>query len=57
MPMYFENIKTKKRFKVVKLDKEKGIVTLQGDHNPFVEPYSRERFEKLGYRLVVEQAV
>lgn len=50
--LYFENVKTKKRYKVVKLDKEAGEITLRGEYAEFTEPYSKERFQKLGYKLV-----
>jgi hypothetical protein len=52
--LYFENTKTGKRYKVLGLDKLKHEVTLQGPHAKFTEPYDKERFEKLGYRLVKE---
>ena len=50
--MYFENIKTGKRYEVVALDKEKGEIRLKDEYAEFVEPYSKERFQKLGYALV-----
>lgn len=50
--LWFENTKTKKRYKVVGMDKTKGEITLQGQYAIFTEPYDKERFEKLGYRLV-----
>lgn len=52
--LYFENVRTKKRYRVVALDKAKKEVTLKGELSEFTEPYDRERFEKLGYRLVKE---
>ena len=55
--VYFENVHTKKRYKVVSFDREAGTVTLIGQHEiPFTEAYSRERFEKLGYRPVTDTA-
>jgi len=59
---YFESTKTQsgempRRYQVVAIDKEKGEITLKGEHGSFKEPYSRERFEKLCYTLVVEEKV
>lgn len=50
--LYFENINTKKRFRVVDIDAEKGEVTLKGETATFTEPYSKERMQELGYKLV-----
>lgn len=50
--LYFENIHTKKRFKVIAIDAEKGEVTLKGETATFPEPYSKERMQELGYKLV-----
>lgn len=50
--LYFENVRTKKRFKVVAMDKANGTIKLRGELAEFEEPYDKERFEKLGYRLV-----
>jgi hypothetical protein len=50
--VYFENAATGKRFKVVGRDTEKGTVRLRGEMGEFDEPYSKERFEQLGYTLV-----
>jgi hypothetical protein len=55
--VFFENVHTKKRYKVVKFDKDAGTVTLIGPHNmPFEEKFSKERFEKMGYTLVAGEA-
>jgi hypothetical protein len=54
MALYFENVNTKRRYRVLALDKVEGTVTMQGEHVKFTEPYDRARFEKLGYRLVKE---
>lgn len=54
LALYFENKATKKRYKVLKLDKEKGEITLQG-RTVFTEKYGedgKERFKKMGYELV-----
>lgn len=53
--VYFRNVKTNKRYEVVRLDKEAGKITLRGSIAEFTEPYSKERFEKLGYILEREE--
>jgi hypothetical protein len=50
--LYFENTKNGKRYKVIKVDKEKGEITLQGQFNEFIEKYDKERFTRLGYKLI-----
>lgn len=48
----FVNQKTGKKYRVIKFDQEAGKVTLVGEHGvEFTEPYSKERFESLGYTL------
>jgi hypothetical protein len=62
--VYFEQVKpdkdgTHKRYKVIAFGP--GIVngkaveetvTLQGEAEPFVEPFDRKRFEDMGYKLL-----
>jgi hypothetical protein len=52
--VYFENVETKKRYKVLgfREDGDKRFVTLQGLADPWEEPFTRERFETMGYKLV-----
>jgi hypothetical protein len=52
--LYLVNQQTKKRYQIVHLDKETGIVTLRGEHAEFKEKYDRDRFKALGYTLVKE---
>lgn len=48
----FVNVKTGKRYKVIQFDPAGGKVTLAGEEGiEFTEPYSKERFETLGYKL------
>ncbi len=50
--LLFRNKATGKVFKIIALDKDKGVVTLQGENGPeFDEPYTKEHFTKLGYVL------
>jgi ABC-type transporter MlaC component len=52
--LYFKNKETGKRYKVISLDKTRGVVILQGEHAQFEEPYSKERFQEMGYVLEKE---
>jgi hypothetical protein len=49
--LYFRNTRTNRKYKVVRVDKEKGEITLKGEYSEFVEPYDKERFKALGYVL------
>lgn len=49
--LYFRNTKTERRYKVIRIDKEKGEITLKGEYSEFTEPYDKERFQRLGYVL------
>ena len=55
--LFFKNKKTNKRYRVVKIDKDAGTVTLKGEHAEFVEPYDKARFQELGYVLEKEEEV
>ena len=55
--VYFENAKTKARYKVLNLDQEKKVITLEGPYGQFTEDYDKARFEKLGYKLVKGEPV
>lgn len=53
--IYFENTATGKRYEVVGIDKAPDgseTITLKGEFAEFKEPYSKERFKKLGYKPV-----
>lgn len=49
--LYFRNVKTGKRFEVIKMDKEKNEITLKGEYSTFTEPYDKQRFIDNGYVL------
>lgn len=53
--IFFENKKTKMRFRIVKFDKAKGTMVLKGKYREFEEKYDKARFERLGYELVQEE--
>lgn len=52
--LYFRNEHTGKRYRVVKLDKASGSITLRGDHAEFTEKYDKEKFKSMGYVLEKE---
>lgn len=61
--MYFEQTKPNKkgehaRYEILGFDEEKGTVLLKGKAvNPWSEPFDKEKFKAMGYRLVqVEDA-
>lgn len=48
----FVNKKTGRKYKVLEFDEEGAKVRLVGEQGiEFVEPYSKERFASLGYKL------
>lgn len=49
--LYFKNVKTGKRYKVVRLDKDKNLVVLRGENAEFTEKFDKARFKKMGYVL------
>lgn len=48
----FVNKKTGRKYRILEFNQDGGTVRLAGEQGiEFVEPYSKERFEKLGYTL------
>jgi hypothetical protein len=56
MKMYLENKDTKRKFEIVRVDKETNELVLQGEVSQFREPRDPARFRRLGYELVKEEA-
>ena len=54
--VFFENIHTGKRYKVVAFDKVAGTVKVRGPQTgrEWTEKFSKEKFERLGYVLKQE---
>lgn len=50
--LFFESVKTGKRYEVVAIAEDKSTITLRGELAQFTEPYDKERFIQLGYKLV-----
>jgi hypothetical protein len=56
MTSYLLNTKTNRWFEIVKIDREKNLLTLRGETGGiFEEPYDKARLKDLGYRYVQEQ--
>lgn len=53
--VYFKNKNTGKKYEFIRLDKEKGEITLKGQYAEFTEPFNKARFEELGYEMVREE--
>ena len=50
MTSYLLNTKTNRRFEIIKLDKDKNLLTLRGETGGvFEEPYDKARLKSLGY--------
>jgi hypothetical protein len=57
MTDYLINVRTKRRFEIVGLDRDKNLLTLKGETGGvFEEPYDRPRLKELGYRYVRQEA-
>lgn len=54
MKVYLEHASTKRRFEIVNIDKDRGKVTLKGEHSTFVETWDPARFKANGYTLIRE---
>lgn len=50
--LYFENVKTGTRFKVVSWDKETNAIILKGPNTEFTETFDKDKFKKMGYKPV-----
>lgn len=59
MKLFFRNKASGVAYRVIKLDpkdaKDRKVV-LQGEHGQFTEPFDPERFRRMGYDLVREDA-
>lgn len=50
--VFFESAKTKRRYQVVKFDKEHGKITFKGESGlEFTENYKPDFFKQMGYSL------
>lgn len=49
--LYFRHTKTGKKYHIVKLDKDRNVITLRGEIAEFEQPYDKAQFQQLGYVL------
>ena len=53
MTNYLLNTRTKRRFEIIGLDREKNMLTLKGETGGvFEEPYDKAKLKGLGYQYV-----
>ena len=47
---------TKKRYRIIGMDKAKNEITLQGELATFTQPYDKDELQRLGYVMEKEAA-
>ena len=53
MTSYLLNTRTNRRFEIIKIDRDKNLLTLMGETGGvFEEPYDKARLKSLGYAYV-----
>lgn len=53
MTSYLLNTKTNRKFEVVKIDRDKNVLTLRGETGGvFEETYDKTRLKELGYQYI-----
>lgn len=53
MTSYLLNTRTNRKFEIVKIDRDKNLLTLRGETGGvFEEPYDKPRLKELGYKYV-----
>lgn len=52
----FLNKETGKKFRIVRWNKETGEVTLKGENSTFTEKFDKDKFKRMGYTLVQDEA-
>jgi hypothetical protein len=53
MTGYLVNTRTKRKFEIIKIDRDKNLLTLRGETGGvFDEPYDKPRLKELGYQYV-----
>jgi hypothetical protein len=56
MPSYLVNMRTGRKFEIIKLDRDKNLLTLRGETGgQFEEPYDKPKLKSLGYTYVQEE--
>jgi hypothetical protein len=54
--MFLIHTKTGRRYEVISLNRDAGLIVLKGELAEFTEPYNKERFKELGYILEKDKA-
>jgi hypothetical protein len=53
MTSYLVNTRTNRKFEIVKIDRDKNLLTLKGETGGvFDEPYDKTKLKELGYAYV-----
>jgi hypothetical protein len=52
MRMFLEHSQTERRYEIVAVSDDKSKITLKGEHGTFEEDYDKDKFKRLGYKLV-----
>jgi hypothetical protein len=53
MTSYLLNTRTNRAFEIIKIDRNKNLLTLRGETGGvFEEPYDKTRLKELGYKYV-----
>lgn len=57
MTSYLINTRTNRKFEIVKIDRDKNVLTLRGETGGvFEEPYDKSRLKELGYKYEHQDA-
>jgi hypothetical protein len=53
MTSYLLNTRTNRKFEIVKIDRDKNLLTLRGETGGvFEEPYDKSKLKELGYKYI-----
>lgn len=52
--MYLVNDSTGKRYKIIRFDRERREITIEGQYNTWTEPFDKAKLQAAGYQLVME---
>jgi hypothetical protein len=53
MTSYLINTRTKRKFEIIKIDRDKNLLTLKGETGGiFEEPYDKPKLKELGYKYI-----
>lgn len=52
---FLSHPQTGSEFEVVKFDKATNVVTLKGEYGTFDEPFDKEQWTRLGYKMITRE--